>query len=128
MFDERSGLVIERDNTQGDLNGFKAIYEITLNRPGEFVRKELAPDLLRINDPHRISLPGQPGDVGLGENFAFPLVTIEDVLFFDNKTIGVLNDNNYPFSIGRHIGSGQPDDTEFIILKLDRPLGKGGGR
>lgn len=124
MFDDRNGLVIERDNTQGDLNGFKAIFEITLNRAGEFVSKKLATDLLRINDPHRLSEPAQRGDVGLGRNFAFPFVTIEDVLFFDRKTIGVLNDNNFPFSGGRHLGSGQPDDNEFIILKLDRPLGK----
>jgi len=125
MFDTRNGLVIERDNTQGDLHGFKAIFEITLNRAGEFVSKRLATDLLRISDPHRISEPAQPGDVGLGRNFAFPFVTIEDVLFFDRKTIGVLNDNNFPFSVGRHTGSGQPDDNEFIILKLDKPLKSG---
>lgn len=28
MFTQRNGLVIERDGTQGDLNGFKAIYQI----------------------------------------------------------------------------------------------------
>ena len=53
---------------------------------------------------------------------AFPFQTIEDILFFDPKHIGVLNDNNFPFSIGRHVGSGQPDDEEFIIIKLDTPL------
>ena len=84
--------------------------------------KELVVDLLRISDPHRISEPGQAGDVGIGRNFAFPFQTIEDILFFDRKHIGVLNDNNFPFSVGRHVGSGQPDDEEFIIIKLDRPL------
>jgi len=49
-------------------------------------------------------------------------VTIEDVVVFDRKHIGVLNDNNFPFSIGRHVGSGKPDDNEFIIIELDRPL------
>ncbi len=34
--------------------------------------------------------------------------------------IGVLDDNNYPFSNGRV--PGQPDPNEFIILRLDRPL------
>jgi glycerophosphoryl diester phosphodiesterase len=87
-----------------------------------YVNKELAVDLLRISDPHRISEPGQPGDVGIGRNFAFPFQTIEDILFFDRKHIGVLNDNNFPFSVGRHVGSGQPDDEEFIVIKLDRPL------
>jgi glycerophosphoryl diester phosphodiesterase len=122
LIDNQHGLVIERDNTQGDLNGFKAIYKITLGAPGTFVNKQLAVDLLRISDPHRISEPGQPGDVGIGRNFAFPFTTIEDILFFDSKHIGVLNDNNFPFSVGRHVGSGQPDDEEFIIIKLDRPL------
>jgi glycerophosphoryl diester phosphodiesterase len=86
------------------------------------VNKELAVDLLRISDPHRISEPGQPGDVGIGRSFAFPFTTIEDILFFDRKHIGVLNDNNFPFSVGRHVGSEQPDDNEFIVIKLDRPL------
>ena len=122
LTDEEHGLIIERDNTQGDLNGFKAVYKITLGAPGTFVNKELAVDLLRISDPHRISEPGQSGDVGIGRNFAFPFTTIEDVLFFDQKHIGILNDNNFPFSVGRHVGSGQPDDEEFIIIKLDRPL------
>jgi glycerophosphoryl diester phosphodiesterase len=81
-------------------------------------------DLLKINDPHRISEPGQTGDVGIGKDFAFPFTTIEDVLFFDPKTIGVLNDNNFPFSLGRHLGTGAPDDNEFIIIKLDEPLSK----
>ena len=47
-----------------------------------------------------------------------------DMVFFDGKTIGVLNENNYPFSLGRHLTTGHPDDNEFIIIKLDKPLGK----
>lgn len=125
---EEHGLVIERDSSQGDLNGFKAVYEITLGAPGTFVDKELVVDLLRISDSDRISRPGPAGDVGIGKEFAFPFGTIEDVLFIDRKHIGLLNDNNFPFSVGRHLGSGQPDDEEFIIIKLDQPLeaGKGG--
>jgi glycerophosphoryl diester phosphodiesterase len=122
LFSDTKGLVIERDNSQGDLGGFKAIYEIELNRPGRPVGKRLSVDLLNILDPHRISEPGLPGDVGIGDAFAFPFVTIEDVVIFDQKTIGVLNDNNFPFSIGRHVGAGRPDDTEFILIELDRPL------
>ncbi len=122
MFDRNQGLVIERDASMGDLNGFKAIYEIELRGPGEPVEKRLLVDLLRISDPHRISLPGSPGDVGIGELFAFPFVTIEDVIILDRWHIGVLNDNNFPFSLGRHLGTGQPDDNEFIIIQLCRPL------
>ena len=65
---------------------------------------------------------GQRGDVGLGARFAFPFVTIEGVVVFDRRTIGVLNDNNYPFSVGRHQGTGEPDDNEFILVRLDWPL------
>lgn len=57
------------------------------------------------------------------ESFAMPFVTIEDLVVFDRRTIGVLNDNNLPFSVGRHVGSGRPDDNEFAILRLDEPLG-----
>jgi hypothetical protein len=46
-------------------------------------------------------------------------VTIEDVVLINPTTIGVLNDNNFPFSKGRHLGTGAPDDNEFIILSLD---------
>ncbi len=125
MFGPRRGLVIERDGSQGRLDGFKAIYEIELRGAGEVVGKRLAVDLLRIDDPRRISEPAKPGDVGLGRTFAFPFVTIEGVVVFDRKRIGVLNDNNFPFSVGRHAGSGRPDDSEFIIIELDRPLGAG---
>ena len=116
--------MIERDNTQGDLNGFKAIFEIQLQGDGNPVKKTLAVDLMHIHDPFGISDPAEPGDVGLGFDFAFPFVTIEDVVVFDEKHIGVLNDNNFPFSVGRHAGAGLPDDNEFIVIQLDRPLGK----
>jgi glycerophosphoryl diester phosphodiesterase len=34
----------------------------------------------------------------------------------------VTNDNNFPFSVGRHVGSGKPDDNEFIVLRLPQPV------
>lgn len=121
---QRDGLVIERDNTQGDLNGFKRIFRIQFNGSGKEVKKEPFVDLMRIADPHRISLPDQPGDVGTGFRFAFPFVTIEDLVWVDEHTLGVLNDNNYPFSVGRHVGTGQPDDTEFILLRVNADSGE----
>ncbi len=124
LYDEKHGLVIERDGSQGDLNGHKVVYQITLNDAGEQVDKKEVVDLLRIKDFRNISkgFLADEGDVGIGEDFAFPFVTIEDILFFDPNTIGVLNDNNFPFSVGRHVGSGLPDDNEFIIVKLAEPL------
>ena len=122
LFEGKRGLIIERDESQGNLAGFKRIFEVTLGAPESYVDKEQAVDLIAISDPHAISLPGRAGDVGLGTTFAFPFQTIEDVIIFDRKRIGVLNDNNFPFSTGRN--PGLPDDNEFIILELDRPLGK----
>jgi glycerophosphoryl diester phosphodiesterase len=137
LFSNTKGLVIERDGSQGDLEGFKAIYEVTLPRRGEgpMIGKELVVDLLAISDPDEIggdrNADGSPveGDVGVGGGtFAFPFVTIEDVVVIDEDTIGVLNDNNYPFSVGRHVGTetvdAQPDDNEFILLDLPEPLFK----
>ena len=39
-----------------------------------------------------------------------------------SNRIAVFNDNNYPFSVGRHAGSGAPDDNEMIIIELAEPL------
>ena len=119
---DREGLVIERDGSQGDLNGFKKIFKVELDDAGAYVEKSELVDLLKLSDPHGISQPTQPGDVGTGVDFAFPFVTIEGVVVLDEKTIGVINDNNYPFSMGRHVGFKQPDDNEFIKIKLDKPL------
>jgi len=47
---------------------------------------------------------------------------VEDVVVLGPRTIGVINDNNYPFSIGRHVGTGDPDDNEFIVIRLDETL------
>ncbi len=124
MFSNNRGLIIERDGSQGDLNGFKAIYEVQLDQDENLAQKRLNVDLLDINDIRRLSLPGLEGDVGIGRDFAFPFVTIESVVVFNPFLIGVLNDNNYPFSIGRHVGTGLPDDNEFILVWLDQPLGR----
>jgi hypothetical protein len=36
---------------------------------------------------------------------------------------GVVNDNNYPFSVGRHLGTGRTDDDDLIEVALGQPLG-----
>ncbi len=124
LFSGTKGLVIERDPTQGDLTGFKSIYEVTFGTDGGPVTKRLAADLMAIDDPAGISQKGaSAGDVGLGSRFAFPFTTIEDVVVLGRDRIGVLNDNNFPFSLGRHLGTKAPDDNEFIVLRLATPLG-----
>jgi hypothetical protein len=71
-----------------------------------------ARDARRVSDPTNIA--------GFGPVFRFPFQTIESVIPLSRTRIGVLNDNNYPFSSGRV--AGQPDPNEFIVLKLDQPL------
>ena len=124
LFDDKFGIAIERDNSQGDLNGFKALEQVKFGKPGTVLKKTEAADLMNIQDKAGISLPSLPGDIGLGKPFAFPFQTIEDVVFLDKKTVLVINDNNFPFSIGRHPGSGKPDDDEFIVLKLPQPINR----
>lgn len=122
MIDDVRGLVIERDDSEGDLGGFKVIYEITLGPPGELVTKRPLVDLLNVPDPDGLSLPGVPGDIGLGERFAFPFFTIECLLVLDPFHIVVANDNNFPLSVGRHVGASRPDDSEIIVIELAQPL------
>jgi hypothetical protein len=107
-------LVIERDNLQGAAAQFKKIYRVDLNdvdTEGFLVKREVV-DLLNIKDPHNLG--------GFGPVFRFPFQTIESVIPLSRRTIGVLDDNNYPFSSARV--AGEPDPNEFIIIHLDRPL------
>jgi hypothetical protein len=115
--DEHRFVVIERDGGQGTTAYIKRIYEVDLrdlNPDGTLVKK-LAVDLMDIADPAGISLPGRPGDIGLGNPFSFPYVTIEDVLPLDGERLLVINDNNYPFSTGRN--PALPDYNDFIVVR-----------
>jgi glycerophosphoryl diester phosphodiesterase len=94
-------IVIERDDTQGDPSGFKRIFTITGGFPG---RKH---ELANLNDL----------DDGDGGRFTFPFWTIES-LAPAPKGVLVMNDNNYPFSVGRHVDADQPDETELIHVQL----------
>jgi hypothetical protein len=121
LFNNNQGLVIERDDSQGDMQGFKMIYKIKLKANG-MVEKTPLVNLLKIADPNGIS-KGKSDDIGIGKTFGLPFVTIEGIVILKNKKqIGLLNDNNYPFSVGRHVGSGLPDDNEFIIIELEEMM------
>jgi len=120
--DQHRFLVIERDGGQGATAQFKRIYQIDLRQvdaQGFLIKHELV-DLLNIRDPHGISLPARAGDIGLGDPFQMPFVTIESVLPLDRERLLVINDNNFPFSTGRN--PTLPDDSEFIIIRL-QPAG-----
>lgn len=129
MFDDGRGVIIERDGSQGDLEGYKAIHELRLDLddPGSAATKRLAVDLLDIADPHGVVRPEDvlEGDVGLGGGrFALPFNTIESVVVFDEWQLLVAVDNNYPGSVGRHVGAGLSDDNEFVLIRLGQPLGE----
>lgn len=110
-------LVIERDGGQGPTAQFKKIFKVDLRRSDAdgFLHKEEVVDLLAIADPEHRGGNGTANGV-----FCFPFVTIEDVLPLGQRKLLVINDNNYPFSAGRT--AGVPDDNEFILIGLDKPL------
>lgn len=96
---------------------------VTLPPGGGLARTSLVADLMAVRDPANIAGEGQPGDVGLaGTLYAMPFVTIESVVVRGRSDVVVANDNNFPFSVGRHVGTGAPDDTEMVRLHLDSPL------
>ncbi|MER6178344.1 esterase-like activity of phytase family protein [Streptosporangium sp. NPDC001681] len=108
--DRHRFLVIERDNLEGDAARTKHIYLVDIRHAD--LRKTLVADLLDLANPHGLG--------GFGKTFRFPFQTIEDVVILDDRTLGVLDDNNFPFSAGRT--PGRPDDNEFITVRLSRPL------
>lgn len=107
-------LVIERDNNQGAAAVFKKIFIVDFRQrdaAGFLVKYEVA-DLMQIEDPFDLG--------GLGPVFTFPFQTIESVIPLGGRWLGILDDNNYPFSAART--PGEPDPNEFIIIRLDRPI------
>lgn len=112
-------LVIERDDEEGEAAAFKKIYAVDFEQTDDegFLVKEEVADLLGIEDPDGLSLPGREGDIGIGETFAFPFQTIESVLPLGDGRMLVLNDNNFPFSLGRNPET--PDDNEAIIIRSE---------
>lgn len=100
-------VLIERDSKQGLKAGFKKAF---LYRPKTGEVKLLA-DLLALDDPqHLASSNGK---------YRYPFITIESVLMPEANTLVIINDNNYPFSVGRHEDTGAPDDSEMIVIRVD---------
>ena len=109
---ERNGSTATSPTTQAA--PFKKIFLIDIKgvANGGFVSKTELVDLMNITDPHDLNGDGST-------TFTFPFVTIESVLPLDPKTLLVINDNNYPGTGGRNTNS---DNTEFLKIKLDKPL------
>ena len=130
MIDASTGLIIERDDTEGDaaqackegavkadcFNApakFKRIYKIDMGQADAdgFVKKVGYIDLMEIQDPNKVARAGAKDG-----KLTFPFFTIENVDLIDADHIIVGNDNNLPFSSGRALG--KSDDNELILLKV----------
>ncbi len=127
MIDATTGLIIERDNGEGELPEactgaprpdcfnipakMKRIYKIEMNdaNAGGFVRKIAHLDLMAIKDPDKKAKQGSKEGI-----FTFPFVTIEGLDIVDDRHIIVGNDNNLPYSSGRKLG--KQDDNELILV------------
>ncbi|MEV0895500.1 esterase-like activity of phytase family protein [Actinoplanes sp. NPDC049802] len=112
--DRNRFLIIERDGGQGPTAVVKRLYVADKRDRDSDGRldKTLLADLMNIADPRRLAGPG--------ERFTFPFQTIEDVVILDEKTVAVLNDNNFPFSSGRT--AGVADNNEWITIALPSSL------
>lgn len=130
MLDEKSALVIERDNGAGTVDKacvdpkdpkpdcfavgskLKRVYKIAMDDEyvGKAVRKIGYIDLLKISDPDNRKRQGGDG------YYDMPFVTIENVDRVDDAHIIVGNDNNLPFSAGRALD--EADDNEFVLLEV----------
>lgn len=110
-------LLTERDGSEGADAIIKRIYRVDLDRTDErgYLVKTLVCDLLQLSDPLGLTRE-EEGAVGLGPDYSFPYITPECLALLDERTLLVINDNNYPMSTGRR--PGLPDDSEFIRLRL----------
>ena len=130
MIDETTGMVIERDNSEGtpdkacptgvkrtdcfhDLPKFKRVYkiELTEGNVGGPLRKIGYIDLMNMADPQKLAR--KPLVNGA---LSFPFFTIENVDVVDDSHIVVGNDNNLPFSSSRD--PNKADDNELVLLEV----------
>ncbi|MBI5104986.1 MAG: esterase-like activity of phytase family protein, partial [Solirubrobacterales bacterium] len=115
--DEHRLVALERDNFQGAAARHKQGFVVDLRRsaPDGTLAKRQVVDLLALRDPARISLPGRPGDLGLGDPFSMPYVTIEAVLPLRGDRLAIVNDTNFG-STGRN--PSLPDDSDFVQVRV----------
>jgi len=114
LFSETGGLIIERDSAEGNSARIKRVYRVDFESVDSdgFLTKTLVADLLEIDDPHDLNRDGD-------EFFSFPFWTIEGLTVINRTTLGIVNDNNYPFGQARESTTSQPDDNEFILIEVE---------
>ncbi|MEN4984195.1 esterase-like activity of phytase family protein [Acinetobacter modestus] len=120
LFNDKEGIIIERDASQNNLGGYKKLIRMKFNEPKQAVAREDLVDLIKISNPNALFGTVREGDIGTGSVFAFPFETIEDVIIENGTTLTVLNDNNFPGSSGRN--ANQADDNEIIQIRLPKAL------
>ncbi|MDQ3680910.1 MAG: esterase-like activity of phytase family protein [Actinomycetota bacterium] len=121
--DKHRFVALERDNSEGAAARHKQGFVIDLRRtaPGGALAKRPVVDLLDIADPALISQPGRPGDIGLGDPFSMPYVTIEAVLPIGGNRLVIVNDTNFG-SRGRN--PSLPDSSDFIVVRVPHLRGR----
>ncbi len=114
MFSNSAGLVLERDSGESKNALLKKVYRIDFDKLDEdgFLLKIPVADLLNIEDPHDLNQDGKT-------IFSFPFSTIEGLVILSPSTLGLVNDNNYPFAHARDDSGSQPDNSEFILIEVD---------
>ena len=120
LFSATEGVIIERDDTENNLGGYKKLIKIKVGEVGQAIVREEIVDLMDIANPSLLYGTPREGDIATGERFGFPFQTIEDVIIEDGSTITIFNDNNFPGSSGRNVKLA--DDNEMIQIKLPKKL------
>ena len=108
-------VALERDNFEGAAARHKRAFVVGIDRPGGVLPRREVADLLDIADPAGISQPAAPGDIGIGDPFAMPYVTIESVLPLGHDRLAIVNDTNFG-SRGRNPDA--PDASDFIVIDV----------
>lgn len=133
MVDATSGVLIERDDTtegskdaacKGEAKpdcfnkpaAFKRLVKIVMGESGQPVRKVGYVDLTDIADPAKKAKLGARAD----GRFELPHLGPEGLAIVDADHVVVVNDNNFPYSMGRTIG--RPDDGEITLLSVPELL------
>jgi len=113
LYSDTAGLVIERDSKQGKDAALKRVYRVDFGQVDNdgFLVKTLVADLLHIKDPHDLNRDGH-------KLFTFPFWTIEGLTVIDRTTLAIINDNNYPLGPAREARAKEPDNSEFVVIKV----------
>src|SRR5690606_10235439 len=120
LFSAKEGVIIERDDSENNLGGYKKLIKVRFNQSGECVAREELVNLMDLANPDVLYGPVRPGDLATGQRFGFPLQTIEDIIIEGPDLVTVLHDNNFPGPSGRN--RNLADDNEIIQIRLAQAL------